>query len=135
VSLFAVTACQRAARFATSESRDWAFIQAVGGMAIHEPVRQADGTWLLPVDCDVSGTRAITNQPTTMNSGIVVRRTDTEIHDRIVELRIVTCVAGGERDALAPPADLGTPAPGTYRVRYANSDGTTVDLGTITIGG
>jgi hypothetical protein len=119
-----------------SRSRvDWDFVQSVGGLKVLEPERQPDGSWLLPVACDVSGLTAVTVEPTAINSGIEVASTEAVVDSGTIQLWIVTCVAGDEDlTCKAPPARLAELAPGDHQVVYRNPDGSSVPLRTIRIG-
>ena len=55
------------AGFLTKETKDWKFVQSVGGMKV-----SIKDTALL-VECDVSGTKKVTVKPTMVNSALGVR--------------------------------------------------------------
>jgi hypothetical protein len=116
----------------SSETQDWSFIESVGGLSIDQPVRQDDGSFMLPVICDVLRNGVQPMQPTKTFPAFSVRETKVEIHDHIVELRIVTCM-GDVSASHAPPAKLGKLEPGMYRVRYGDSGEPAAELGSFTI--
>jgi len=116
----------------TSEQRDWAFIQSVGGLAIDEPQKLETGNYRLPIRCDVSG-REITIKPTTANSGLIVRETCCAICAHSIQIWIKTCLADGKHNALAPDVILKNPPPGAYQVQYRSRDGSLTHLREIEI--
>ncbi len=100
------------------EARDWAFIQGVGGLAIHQPYRMS-GSVFIPVDCNVSGIRAITVNPNLVNSGIVVKGVKAVHHNSTIYVQVFTTVAhGDEMSAACTPAKLANIPPGKYDVVY-----------------
>jgi hypothetical protein len=118
----------------TEEPISWEFIQSVGGLRVLDPQRQPDGTLLLPVECDVSGLRAVTVKPTAINSGIVVASTEAQVSANRIHLRVIVCAAGAEgASSRAPPARLEALAPGDYVVEYLSPDGALEELATIRI--
>jgi len=116
----------------TSEYRDWTFIQQVGGLTAGEAQKMENGTYRLPILCDVSG-REITSKPTTANSGLIVRETGFSIHKNSIQIWIKTCLADGKHNAFAPDVLLKNIPSGTYQVQYRNRDGSTVNLRAIEI--
>jgi hypothetical protein len=116
------------------ESRDWQFVQSVGGLALGTPWRDNRGHILLPVRCDVSGTQTITVRPTAMNSALVCEPPDTRVRSSTVLLTIRTVIAGSRKaDARCPAADLGAPPAGVYSVIYLSPGGSRHPLGSIHI--
>jgi predicted RNase H-like HicB family nuclease len=67
--LVAVAGCETIISSAARSSRDWQFVQSVGGLALGTPQRDDRGH-VLPIRCDVSGTRTITVHPTAINSAL-----------------------------------------------------------------
>lgn len=115
-------------------SRDWQFVQSVGGLALGTPGRDDRGHVLLPLRCDVSGTQAITVQPTTMNSGLVCEAPAARVRSNTVFLTIRTFIAGSDKaEARCPAADLGAQPAGAYSVIYLSPDGSQHPLGSIQI--
>ena len=114
VVLVAAIACAR------GKAEDWSFIQGVGGIAIRAPYRTKGGV-VLPVDCDVSGLRAITLKPTRVNSGLVVRNIRTVRLGTTIYLNVMTTVASSAHTSAACGlAELGDVPTGTYTVIYGN---------------
>ena len=115
-------------------SRDWQFVQSVGGIALGTPTRDRRGYVLLPVRCDVSGTQTITRHPTTMNSVLVCEPPSLRIHSGTVFLTIRTSVASSRNsDSRCPVADLGALPGGAYSVIYRSPDGSQQPIGSIEI--
>jgi len=128
-----LTGCSWLAPLLTSEAQPWSMIQSVGGLRVDDPVSRPDGTVFLPVVCNVSGLQKITTEPTTMNSGLVVKNTTAKIEQMSIQIQILTCVVDKKHSALSKGVNLGRPESGTYQVEYLNLDGSTVPLREIEI--
>ena len=115
-----------------STSRDWQFVQSVGGLAVGTPHRDDRKHVILPIRCDVSGTQTVTIHPTTLYSGLACDLPT--VHVRSTNIFITVCtVLPGKRDARCPPADLGKLAGGDYSVFYLSPDGKREPLGSIQV--
>ena len=102
---------------------DWSFIQSVGGISLGKPYRTDRNHILLPIECDVSGLRKVTIQPTTKNSGLVCEPVVYPVLGGRIYIAIETDVAHKtNRTSRCPPADLGPLTPGTYFVFYVTPD-------------
>ncbi len=102
----------------TSETRGWQFIQQTGGMRIGVPIEK-DGKKMLPIEYDVSGLTTVTCKPTTMNSGLAVRRIQAATKDGKIVIRVVTQVV--EKTSISGPkhlSDLSGIPRGSYDVYY-----------------
>ncbi len=115
------------------QTRDWAFVQSIGGIAVGEPYARPEG-WYLPVEVDVSGMRTIAVKPTLQNSGLSCLQVEASVQDRQIFLTLVTALAGGGRRTDCPAVRLGRLAPGSYAVSYRGSDGHAVPLRNIVLG-
>ncbi len=113
------------AGFLSAKSQDWAFIQSVGGMKV-KLVKSR-----LSVSCDVSGLRSITTKPTTVNSGIGIRKLKCSRAGRTIRLTVVTSVISKGMKTECGTVDLSRHPSGSYSVVYLNPDGTTHSLGSI----
>lgn len=113
----------------SSETRDWGFVQSVGGMAVSmtDPVT-------LDVDADVSGLRAVTVKPTIINSALAVRRLDHRIEGNTIYLTLVTGLIDKGMSTSCGSIDLSDTPPGRYTVTYLDPDGTTHHIGEVTVG-
>ncbi len=121
-----VTSCDAGlAGWLTQEQRDWTFIESVGGMKVALKSKQLD------VDCDVSGTRRITKKPTTVNSGIGVRKLKWTHVGSVIRLSVVTSVFENGMCSSCGSLDLSKLPSGYYSVEYLDPDGTAHALGTI----
>ena len=116
-----------------TEHRDWRFVQSVGGMAIGQPRRKSNSTYSLPVECNVSGTRAITVHPTALNSAFMCAGFDVRKNGSSVYLTLRTSLFG--RSSRCKAISLGRLTPGTYSVYYRDPDGTSHFLRTFPIEG
>lgn len=117
----------------TSEQRDWSFIQSVGGLAVGEPQKLDNGSYRLPIRCDVSGLQTITIKPTTLNSALGVRETGCAVRGQTIQLWITTCVVDAKHSSAAPDVVLKNIPSGKYQVQYRNRDDTVVNLREIEI--
>jgi hypothetical protein len=115
------------AGFLTKESRDWQFIQSVGGMKISLKGET------LNVDCDVSGLKAITVKPTMVNSGIGVRQLKHKQFGKTIQLSLVTSIFEKGMTSSCKALDLSAYPHGEYAVQYLDPDGTTHPLGKIAL--
>jgi len=131
---FGFSACSHVLSYAARESKDWEFVQSVGGLKLGSPYRDSKGHVLLPIICDVSGTKKITKQPTTLNSALACD-TPSVIKRRCTILIAVRTTIASELhpNAACSPADLGVIQPGTYFVDYLGPKGARNNLGSIVI--
>ena len=119
---------------ATRESKNWDFVQSVGGLKLGAPCRNPEGHVLLPITCDVFGTKKITKQPTTMNSALACDTPSVHVQGHSIGITVrTTIVTDLNRSADCPPADLGVIEPGAYEVWYLSPNGIRKNLGTIVI--
>ena len=133
--VFAVLgSCSYLVSSAARSTHDWEFVQSVGGISVGTPHRDAAGNVTLPINCDVSGTRAITVQPTTINSGLVCERPRVRVQGQSVYITICSSIPS-ERypSARCPDADLGPLAPGTYCVYYGEPPDVEHSLGIVEV--
>jgi hypothetical protein len=116
--LFATCASAGIAGLLTSETRSWQFVQQTGGMRIGAPIEK-DGKKRLPIDYDVSGLTTITCKPTTMNSGLAVRRIEAVGKDGKIVIRVTTQVIEKKSTTGSKHfADLSGFPRGSYDVYY-----------------
>jgi hypothetical protein len=117
----------------TSKGRDWQFVQQTGGMRIGDPIDRY-GKKVLPVEYDVSGLTTVTCKPTTMNSGLAVRKIKAKKKDKQIVLRVFTQLV--EKSSINGShhfVDLtGIPA-GSYEVYYETAGAKEKLLGQIEI--
>ena len=115
-----------------TQEQSWSFVTAVGGLEFATPVH-VNNRWELPIRADVSGLRAITTEPTTMNSGLVCDSTKANIEGRNIFIVIVTTIPHGKATSVCPAADLGVLVPGQYNVLYGASIAEGVKLGAVDV--
>ncbi len=130
--VLATLALLAACAAAMSEEKSWSFVTSVGGLAWDRPIHEDDG-WKLPVRADVSGLQAITNAPTTMNSGLVCDKTRARVDGRDIYIVIVTTIPHGNATSACPAANLGVLEPGQYNVLYGSRGREGVKLGTVDV--
>jgi hypothetical protein len=106
---------------ATSTVADWEFIQSVGGIAVSVPTKNNDGSWTLPVACDVSGLTTITRKPTSLNSALVVTDTSARADGNKIHLMVVINSAlRSKRTSHCTAVNLGNMKRGEYIVVYGD---------------
>lgn len=110
----------------------WSFVQSVGGIKVGSAVRR-NGGWILPMEADVSGLKAVTRMPSALNSGLSCRETSAVVRDTAIFIAVVTGAAGTGKRATCPPAELGSIPPGTYSVFYGEPGAEAVLLREISI--
>ena len=113
---------------ALAQARDWAFVQSVGGLAIDAPV-QKNGSWLLPIRCNVSGLETVTVRPSTLNSGLGCS-VSARVEGQSILLTVATRL---DSSAACPPVNLGPLAKGRYTVFYSGAPNERVRLQEIEI--
>ena len=112
--------------------RSWEFMESVGGVAIDNPTRKADGTVTLPVKCDVSGLTTITKKPTTMNSALVITGIDKKIEEKQILISVNTGLASKDSTCTCSGINLGNIPAGDYQVFYLGADRVKHPLGKVT---
>lgn len=114
--------------------QDWAYVQAIGGMKLGTP-QQKDGNWTLPVDIDVTGSRAVTTQPTAQHPGLVCAGIQAEPHGNTFYFSLFTSYPwlGADKGGGCPPIVLGHLSPGTYTLYYRGLNEDPVKLAEIVI--
>ena len=88
---------------------------------------------MLVVDCDVSGTKKVTLEPTMINSGMGVREIKLKRDGNTFRLTLVTCVIGKGLTTSPKPIDLSGYPDGDYSIEYLDPDGTKHALGKIAL--
>ncbi|MBX9685340.1 MAG: hypothetical protein K2X27_01485 [Candidatus Obscuribacterales bacterium] len=112
----------------------WHDIQSTGGLKIGTPHRNAKGAIFLPIECDISGTKTVTEKPVGINSGVVVRKVVAKIRKKQIHIWIVGTLAHGRYEsAVCPEVKLGSIEPGEYEIFYNSPDNSEVSLGTTII--
>jgi hypothetical protein len=114
-------------QIALAEKMDWAFIQAVGGISVGEPLRTEDGFYL-PIDCDVSGLKQVTVKPTTINSALICSKIYVSIKDKNIYITISTGLPGGRDNSQCSAVRIGYPESGDYTVFYKDPKGPTYEI-------
>jgi hypothetical protein len=117
----------------TARKASWDYVQATGGLKIGEPV-QRENRWMLPVEYEAHGTRAVTRRPTALNSAPHTWKAKIVRKDARLHLTVVTALAGGndELTAFRETSLKGIP-PGRYEVFYGREAVSERALGTIEI--
>lgn len=117
---------------AHAEERPWSFVTGAGGLEVGTPV-QSNGRWSLPIRADVSGLKAFTNKPTTMNSALVCKAVKAQVKGNDIFLVLETSVAHGAATSSCPDADLGQLANGSYNVWYGKPQAKEISLGAVRV--
>ena len=100
----------------------WEFLQSVGGIRIGAAQKDGNG-WILPVECDLTGLRSITTDPTVLNSELVVDRLQWQADGQQLRVSVLlkeTSYATSE--ATCPLLRLQGLQPGRYTVFYQDRD-------------
>jgi hypothetical protein len=118
---------------AFARAEGWQFVQSVGGITVGKPEHLPSG-WSLPVRADVSGLTAVASKPTTLNSALICERIVAVVEGRNIFLTIVSGLAHSGSTSLCPPANLGNPAAGQYRVFYRGPSESPVELPGVSLG-
>jgi hypothetical protein len=126
----AVAACLFSAA-AMAQSRDWSFVQSVGGLALGVPVER-NGAWHLPIRCDVSGIEAVTTRPTAINSALACDTT-ARVEGETIVLTVIARDDESNAFAACPPARLGRLPKGRYAVVYSGKSAERVEIGEVYI--
>lgn len=117
----------------TRSSRDWTFIQTVGGIKIEKPLETEDGFYL-PVICNVSGQDSVTVKPTGMNSALFCLKTKTTIKENKIYLTVITGYALFEKlDCKCKAVRIGKLKTGNYKVFYQDNESGENEIGKFTI--
>ena len=115
------------------ETRNWDFIQSVGGIDIGKPFYE-NNIWFLPVKCDVSGLQQITIKPTLLNSALACAEVEAKIENRNIYLTVKTALVDKkENSPICGDALLGEISGGEYEVFYKGTDGQVGNIGKIKI--
>jgi hypothetical protein len=117
---------------AFAEDQPWSFVKAVGGLKVGAPVQSKDG-WLLPIQADVSGSKAITTKPTTINSAIACKSVNARVKGQDIFLVIATTLAHGGMTSDCPAAKLGKLTSESYNVWYGTSRAKENSLGSVRV--
>lgn len=119
---------------ATSHVASWEFIQSVGGIRLGKPEKKENGSWVLPVVCDVSGLTTVTHKPTTMNSGLVVNQMLYQVSGSEIRISVIlNTPLSTSRTSRCTHVNLSDINTGEYRVLYEEPNRSTHALGNITI--
>ena len=117
----------------TEKQVGWTFVQRTGGLRIAAPTL-SKGRWVLPIEYEVHGTRAVTRQPTLVNS--VPHTWKAEIERDGARLHLVISKAlAGKKEKLSDfrEASLRGVPPGRYDVYYGPLAAPEFALGAIEI--
>ena len=112
--------------------RSWEFVTSVGGIAVDNPVRTAQGL-MLPVRADVSGLQAISVKPTTLNSIMACSKTRAEVVGSNIYVTIATTLLLEGDSSRCPDAKLSGLAEGDYTVFYRSAHADAVRLGEVRV--
>jgi len=111
----------------------WAFMEAIGGISVDTPTRDLRGSVILPVHCNVSGLQAITQEPTQVNSALVVQSIETRVVETTIYLSVHTGLVSKGGTCRCTAVDLGDIPAGSYVVVYHGSDREKHALGSVDV--
>lgn len=108
---------------AVANPADWQFIESVGGMKVGEPQRQESGDWLLPLECDLTGLRRISTDPSILNSTQVIEQARWHIVDNQLRVTLLLKPSSYATDAArCTPLLLQGVKPGEYEAVYLDGE-------------
>ncbi len=117
----------------TNESRDWNFIQSIGGIRIEKPLETENGFYL-PIICNVSGQDSVTIKPEGPNSALFCLRTKTTVEENKIYVTVITGYnLFGELDSKCKAVRLGKLKKQTYTVYYKDNKSDEHLIGEFTI--
>ena len=117
----------------TRSSKDWSFIQTVGGIKIEKPLETEDGFYL-PVICNVSGRDSVTVKPKGINSALFCLKTKTLINGNKIYLTVITGYSLFEKlDFKCKAVKIEKLKPGNYKVFYKDKESSEHQIGEFSI--
>jgi hypothetical protein len=104
----------------TRETKDWDFIQKVGGIKTEQPYITEDG-YYLPLKCNVSGTDSVTRKPTMVNSSMSCLKIKSTVNGNAIHLKVIAGIPLiGKSDCNCKSVQIGELKPGKYNVYYGD---------------
>jgi hypothetical protein len=131
--ILVTVSCSTIAGCVTSSHESWGFVEAVGGIKVGEPHSVSPNNWAVPIECDTSGCTAVTKEPTTVNSALVIKAVKKRVKQDHILIWVVTCLVTDRYKYAHWTNDIAIKGiqPGTYKVQYLNPDGSAVDIRSI----
>ncbi|WP_395741140.1 hypothetical protein [Prosthecobacter sp.] len=106
-------------------------IESLGGIALGKARLDTRGHVILPIDCDVSGTRQITTPPTRLDSSLACLPPEVIRKEETIWLTLKTRRTAKGLTSKCPDLDLGKLPPETYLVYYRDPDGSEHPIGVV----
>lgn len=104
----------------TRETKDWDFIQKVGGIKTEQPYITEDG-YYLPLKCNVSGTDSVTIKPTMVNSSMSCLKIKSIVNGNAIHLKVIAGIPLiSKSDCNCKSVQIGELKPGKYHVYYGD---------------
>jgi hypothetical protein len=118
-----------------AQCQPWSFVRSVGGVRLGIPIRQGNGTVILPVEADVSGLKHFSVTPTALNAGLVCSKWRARVTGFNVSICVETSLPmAGATDSRCPSTiDLGDVKTGGYGVAYVGPDNVAQELGRLNV--
>lgn len=117
----------------TRNSRDWTFIQSVGGIKIEKPIETEDGFYL-PVICNVSGQDSVTVKPKGPNSALFCLKTETTVEENNIYITVITGYALFQKlDCKCKAVSIEKLKSGNYKVFYKDKESSEHKIGEFSI--
>lgn len=118
---------------AAESPASWAFIESVGGMKIGKAEPAEGGGWVVPLECDLTGLRRISTDPTVLNSTQVIDQVQWRLQDKTLVVSLFLKPSSYATDAArCGPLLVQGIKPGEYEAVYSDG-GQTVPLGSVTL--
>ena len=109
----------------------WRQLGDLGGLALGVPYRDRSEKWILAVDCNVAGARAVSQAPSRRAPDQGVRRVSAEIQGERIYIWVLSAEPRqGPPDPECRGAFLGYPHAGSYQVFYREPRGEQRPIGT-----
>jgi hypothetical protein len=115
--------------FTDTKKLDHRTIESLGGIAMGKARIDTRGHVIIPIDCDVSGTRQITTPPTRLESGLACLPPEVTIKEQTVWITLKTRRTAKHLSSKCPDLDLGKLPPETYLIYYRDPDGSEHPIG------
>ena len=113
----------------------WAFVESLGGLKVGTPVKEAEG-WTLPVECDLTGLRKVSVDPTSMNSSLMIREQRWSIQSGQLRLQLLLKPSSyATPESRCQPITLTQPVAARQLEVVYEDGGKLVPLGTIRFDG
>lgn len=114
-----------------AERQDWEFVQSVGGIVVGG--QDKNPNWL-HLRGDVSGLHEFTFKPKQLNSALALKEVYASASDGVINVYIsTTLISKKYNNTKIEGVDISGVQAGKYIVKYLNKNGSSVEIGTVSI--